>query len=64
MYSAVFRGAAVAGGVLAGIAGLVFVVWSFVKDFGSTWSVVGLGILFVFLVGVLIFLRMKPRDED
>ena len=36
-----------------------------IMDFlGQTWVMVGMGIALVALIGVMIFLRMKPRDED
>lgn len=31
---------------------------------GNTWVMVGMGVAFFVLIGVMIFLRMKPRDED
>jgi hypothetical protein len=31
---------------------------------GNTWVMVGMGLALVALIGVMIFLRMKPRDED
>ena len=31
---------------------------------GQTWVMVGMGLALVALIGVMIFLRMKPRDED
>lgn len=31
---------------------------------GQTWVMVGMGVALVALIGVMIFLRMKPRDED
>jgi hypothetical protein len=31
---------------------------------GNTWVMVGMGVALVALIGVMIFLRMKPRDED
>jgi hypothetical protein len=31
---------------------------------GQTWVMVGMGIALIALIGVMIFLRMKPRDED
>ncbi len=36
-----------------------------IMDFLSkTWVMVGMGLALVALIGVMIFLRMKPRDED
>ena len=36
-----------------------------IMDFlGQTWVMVGMGVALVALIGVMIFLRMKPRDED
>ena len=36
-----------------------------IMDFlGQTWVMVGMGVAFLALIGVMIFLRMKPRDED
>ena len=36
-----------------------------IMDFlGKTWVMVGMGLALVALIGVMIFLRMKPRDED
>jgi hypothetical protein len=36
-----------------------------IMDFlGQTWVMVGMGIALVALIGVMIFLRMKPRDEE
>lgn len=31
---------------------------------GNTWVMIGMGVALVALIGVMIFLRMKPRDED
>jgi len=31
---------------------------------GQTWVMVGMGLALIALIGVMIFLRMKPRDED
>jgi hypothetical protein len=31
---------------------------------GKTWVMVGMGVALIALIGVMIFLRMKPRDED
>jgi hypothetical protein len=31
---------------------------------GNTWVMVGMGVALLALIGVMIFLRMKPRDED
>jgi hypothetical protein len=31
---------------------------------GNTWVMVGMGVALIALIGVMIFLRMKPRDED
>jgi hypothetical protein len=31
---------------------------------GNTWVMVGMGVALVALIGVMIFLRMKPRDDD
>jgi hypothetical protein len=31
---------------------------------GQTWVMVGMGVALLALIGVMIFLRMKPRDED
>jgi hypothetical protein len=30
----------------------------------NTWVMVGMGLALLALIGVMIFLRMKPRDED
>lgn len=30
---------------------------------GQTWVMVGMGVLFLALIGLMIFLRMKPKDE-
>jgi hypothetical protein len=30
---------------------------------GNTWVMVGMGVALVALIGVMIFLRMKPKDE-
>lgn len=30
----------------------------------SPWVMVGMGLALLALIGVMIFLRMKPRDED
>jgi hypothetical protein len=30
---------------------------------GQTWVMVGMGVALVALIGVMIFLRMKPKDE-
>jgi hypothetical protein len=36
-----------------------------IMDFlGNTWVMVGMGVALVALIGVMIFLRMKPRDEE
>jgi hypothetical protein len=36
-----------------------------IMDFlGQTWVMIGMGVALVALIGVMIFLRMKPRDED
>jgi hypothetical protein len=36
-----------------------------IMDFLSqTWVMVGMGVALLALIGVMIFLRMKPRDED
>ena len=36
-----------------------------IMDFlGNTWVMVGMGVALIALIGVMIFLRMKPRDED
>jgi hypothetical protein len=36
-----------------------------IMDFlGQTWVMVGMGVALVALIGVMIFLRMKPRDEE
>ena len=36
-----------------------------IMDFlGNTWVMVGMGVALLALIGVMIFLRMKPRDED
>ena len=32
--------------------------------FSQTWVMVGMGVALLALVGVMIFLRMKPRDEE
>lgn len=31
---------------------------------GNMWVMVGMGVALIALIGVMIFLRMKPRDED
>jgi hypothetical protein len=31
---------------------------------GNTWVMVGMGVCLVVLIGVMIFLRMKPREEE
>ena len=31
---------------------------------GQTWVMIGMGVALVALIGVMIFLRMKPRDEE
>jgi len=31
---------------------------------GQTWVMVGMGLALATLIGVMIFLRMKPRDEE
>ena len=31
---------------------------------GQTWVMVGMGLALLALIGVMIFLRMKPKDED
>ena len=31
---------------------------------GNTWVMVGMGVALVALIGLMIFLRMKPKDED
>jgi hypothetical protein len=31
---------------------------------GNTYVMVGMGVALVALIGIMIFLRMKPRDED
>jgi hypothetical protein len=36
-----------------------------IMDFlGNTYVMIGMGVALVALIGVMIFLRMKPRDED
>jgi hypothetical protein len=36
-----------------------------IMDFlGQTWVMIGMGVALVALIGVMIFLRMKPRDEE
>ena len=36
-----------------------------IMDFlGQTWVMVAMGLALVALIGVMIFLRMKPRDEE
>lgn len=36
-----------------------------IMDFlGNTWVMVGMGVALVGLIGLMIFLRMKPRDDD
>jgi hypothetical protein len=36
-----------------------------ITDFlGQPLVMVGMGVAFLALIGVMIFLRMKPRDED
>ena len=32
--------------------------------FSQTWVMVSMGAALLALIGVMIFLRMKPRDED
>lgn len=32
--------------------------------FGQTWVMIGMVLALLALIGVMIFLRMKPRDED
>ena len=35
-----------------------------IMDFlGQTWVMVGMGVALLALIGVMIFLRMKPKDE-
>jgi hypothetical protein len=31
---------------------------------GNTYVMIGMGLALVALIGVMIFLRMKPRDEE
>lgn len=31
---------------------------------GNTWVMVGMGVALLALIGLMIFLRMKPRDDD
>ena len=31
---------------------------------GNTWVMVGMAVALLALIGMMIFLRMKPRDED
>lgn len=31
---------------------------------GNTWVMVGMGVALVALIGLMIFLRMKPKDEE
>lgn len=31
---------------------------------GQTWVMIGMGVALLALIGVMIFLRMKPRDEE
>jgi hypothetical protein len=31
---------------------------------GQTWVMVGMGVALVALIGLMIFLRMKPRDDE
>ena len=31
---------------------------------GNTWVMVGMGVALVALIGIMIFLRMKPRDDE
>ena len=31
---------------------------------GNTWVMVGMGAALLSLIGVMIFLRMKPKDEE
>lgn len=31
---------------------------------GNTWVMVGMGLALVALIGVMIFLRMKPREDE
>ncbi len=31
---------------------------------GNTWVMIGMGLALVALIGVMIFLRMKPKDEE
>ena len=36
-----------------------------IMDFlGSTWVMVGMGVALLALIGLMIFLRMKPRDDE
>jgi hypothetical protein len=36
-----------------------------IMDFlGNTWVMVGMGVALVALIGIMIFLRMKPRDDE
>jgi hypothetical protein len=34
------------------------------KFLGQTWVMVGMGVALIALIAVMIFLRMKPREED
>ena len=34
------------------------------KFLGQPWVMVGIGVALIALIGVMIFLRMKPREED
>ena len=31
---------------------------------GNTWVMVGMGVALLALIGLMIFLRMKPREDD
>jgi hypothetical protein len=36
-----------------------------IMDFlGQTWVMVSMGVALVALIGLMIFMRMKPRDEE
>ncbi len=36
-----------------------------IMDFlGNTWVMVGMGVALLALIGMMIFLRMKPKDEE
>jgi fumarate reductase subunit C len=37
---------------------------AFMNFLGNPWVMVGMVVALVALIGVMIFLRMKPRDDD